>query len=150
MESSDTKELSGLARLRMWATRHAPDREPERRHEALMESAAASGLERAEAEAVYALAQEVGLEPELALLLVSSGVGVVELEELATDPERIGIQQAPPDWVADGSVPVAEARRERRLRLSFRRLRGLLEESGSAADALRRFADEPDVAEGAY
>jgi hypothetical protein len=150
MEFGDVGELRGLAGVHAWAARQPADREPERRHEALMESAAAAGLDRAEAEAIYELAQEVGLEPELALLLVSSGVGVVELEELDSDPEGIGIQQAPPDWVADGSVPVAEARRERRLRLSFRRLRGLLEESGSAADALRRFANEPDVAEGAY
>jgi hypothetical protein len=150
MEIGDIGELRGLARVQAWAAQQSADREPERRHEALMESAAAAGLDRGEAEGIYELAQEVGLEPELALLLVSSGVGVVELKELDSDPEGIGIQQAPPEWVADGSVPVAEARRERRLRLSFRRLRGLLEESGSAPDALRRFANEPDVAEGAY
>ena len=33
---------------------------------------------------------------------------------------------------------------------SFRRLRTLYEEAGSAAEAARRFASEPDVAEGVY
>ncbi|HSJ14758.1 MAG TPA: hypothetical protein VK939_10085 [Longimicrobiales bacterium] len=125
--------------------------EPERRHEVLMERAEArDGMERAEAEAVYALAEEEGLEPELALLLAGSGVGVIELEQPDSDPERLGRQQAPPDWVAEADVPAGEALRERRLRLSFRRLRSLLEETGSASEAVHRLAHEPDVAEGAW
>jgi hypothetical protein len=140
-----------VAAFRRRAEEIARAAEPERRHEVLLDQAVARDrLDPAQAEAVYELALEENLEPEFGLLLAATGVGVVELEALATDPERLGIQQSPPGWVADAGIPPVEARRERRLRLSFRRLRGLLEESGSAAEALRRFANEPDVAEDAY
>lgn len=123
---------------------------PERRHEPLMERSQAWGLERSEAEDVYALAEEEGLEPELGLLLVASGLGVGELAPVERDPEGSGIQQAPPEWVSAGEVPGAVAQRERRLRVSFRRLRACYEATGSAAEAVHRFAAEPDVIEDAY
>lgn len=149
MAYDESAARRGLERLFAWED--GPDGELERRHEVLLDRAVErDGLDREAAEAAYALSLEEGLEPELGLLLAASGVGVVELAKLETDPEGIGSQQSPPEWVAEADLPVSEARRERRLRLSFRRLRSLLEESGSAADALRRFANEPDVAEGAY
>ena len=141
----------GFARLIALTAAAERGGEWERRHEVLMERAEErDGLERPLAEEIYQLAEEEGLEPELALLLAGSGVGVIELEELDTDPERLGIQQAPPDWIGEAGIPVPEARRERRLRLSFRRLRRLLEETGSAMEAVRRFTLEPDVTEHAY
>ena len=123
---------------------------PERRHETLMARADARGLDRPVAEEVYALAADEGLEPELALLLAWSGVGARELEPIERDPSGDGRQQQPPDWVAEGEVPRAEAERERRLRVSFRRFRSHYEAAGSAAQALERFAAEPDVVEDAY
>ena len=123
---------------------------PERRHETLMEWAERWGLDRVEAEEVYALAEEEGLEPELALKLAASGVGAVELEPVSRDPAESGVQAAPPDWVAEGEVPRPVAQRERRLRTSFRRLRTMVERCGSAVEAVERFAAEPDVVEDAY
>lgn len=123
---------------------------PERRHETLMERAETWGLDRPDAESVYALAEQEGLEPELGLLLVATGVGVRELEPVERDPSGPGLQQAPPDWVADAEVSQDDARRERRMRLSFRRLRGHYESSGSAMEAADRFAAEADVIEDAY
>lgn len=123
---------------------------PEHRHETLMERAEAWGLPRTEAEKVYALAEEVGLEPELGLLLRISGVGVTELEPVDAMRSDPGQQQAPPEWVEAVDIAPEEAQRERRLRLTFRRMAGLLAASGSAGEALVRFMAEPDVIEGAY
>jgi hypothetical protein len=123
---------------------------PERRHDTLMERADEWGVARVEAEAVFALAEEEGLDPELGLLLRVSGLGVTELEPITADRVEPGQQQSPPGWVAGADLVPEEAQRERRLRLSFRRLRGLLYPSRSAAEALDRFLSEPDVVEGAY
>lgn len=123
---------------------------PERRHEVLMERAEGWGLARPDAEAVYALAEDTGLEPELALLLLRSGLGVTELEPVTADPAEPGQQQSPPGWVRAADLAPQAAQRERRLRLSFRRLSSLLAGSGSAAEAVERFASAPDVVEGAY
>jgi hypothetical protein len=141
----------GVAVLVAGAAALDRERGAERRHETLMERAAELGLERVEAEAIYALAEEEGLEPALGLLLAGSGVGVQELDELAETLPEVGQQQAPPDWVAITDVAPEEARRERRLRLSFRRLQALLAASGgSAVEAVHRFLREPDVVEDAY
>lgn len=122
----------------------------ERRHETLMERAEDWGVPRVEAEEIYALAEEEGLNPELGLLLLASRLGVTELEPVAVDPVEAGQQQAPPEWVAAADLAPGEAQRERRLRLSFRRLRSLLASSSSAAEAVERFLAEPDVVDGAY
>lgn len=143
-------EQRGLGALRQGVTEVEARGGPERRHETLMERAESRGMDRREAEEVYALALEEGLEPELGLLLAASGVGARELERIERDPSGDGLQQQPPEWVAEGEVPQAEAQRERRLRVSFRRFRSLHEQSGSAAEALERFAAEPDVIEDAY
>jgi len=123
---------------------------PERRHETLMERAEGWGLPRTDAEQAYALAEESGLEPELGLLLRISGVGVTELEPVDALRPDPGQQQAPPEWVEAADVAPEEAQRERRLRLSFRRMAGLLAGSRSAVEAVARFLAEPDVIEGAY
>jgi hypothetical protein len=119
----------------------------ERRHEVLMQEAVTElGLELAEAEQIYALAEEEKLEPVFAFQLVRCGVGVRELEPPAQDAEESAAQEAPPSWLATEAVELDDVALERRLRLSFRRFRGLLEDSGGdALAAARAFMAEPDV-----
>jgi hypothetical protein len=117
----------------------------ERRHEALMEWAETDlGLSREYAEQIYALAEEEDLEPVHAFQLVRSGIGVRELEEPEQDMDE-AVQQAPPEWVAEDAVELANVILERRLRQSFRRLRSHLEESASPTEAITEFLREPDV-----
>jgi len=152
-ESREAEVGGGTGATRLLAGAAAIDHAggPERRHETLMERAQSWGVPRQEAEAVYELADEEGLEPELALLLVGTGVGVLELEVGDPALPEAGRQESPPNWVAVSDVAPAEAERERRLRLSFRRLHSLWAASaGSAAEAARRFLAEPDVVEDAY
>jgi hypothetical protein len=117
----------------------------ERRHEALMEWAERIGLERAYAEALYALAEEEELEPIYAFHLVHCGVGVQELERPQQDTEDVAAQQAPPEWVGTESVELDDIALERRLRATFRRFRTHLAEAGSPAAAADAFLAEPDV-----
>lgn len=118
----------------------------ERRHEELMEWAEEElGLDRGYAEQVYALAEEEELEPIYALLLIRCGVGVRELEPPEQDGDELASQQTPPEWVETEGVELDDVALERRLRASFRRLRSSLEQSESAAAAVRAFLDEADV-----
>ena len=98
------------------------------------------------AEMLYDVAREEGLDPVLAFELVRSGMGVM--------PPREGVENAPdfattdqyrPEWL-EPPVDPDGVLRERTLRLSFRRLRALLEQhTDSAAEAFHAFAREPDV-----
>lgn len=99
-------------------------------------------LSRELAEFVYDLAWEEGLEPAFAFELVGCGVRVCDLDEEGEDVSA-SVQGAP-EWIAD-PTPTAAARRERQLRLSFRRLKRLLDERPTTQDALIAFVDEPDV-----
>lgn len=118
----------------------------ERRHEELMEWAESDlELDRAYAEQIYALANEEDLEPIHAFHLVRSGLGVRELEAPEQDMDEEATQQAPPDWVADDAVELDDVTLERRLRVSFRRLRSHLAESASPAAGVSEFLREPDV-----
>jgi hypothetical protein len=122
------------------------DAATERRHEELMEWAEAElDLERANAEQVYALAEEENLPPVLALLLVHCRVGVLELEVPEQDADEAAHQAAPPDWVETEQVEFDDVALERRLRTTFRRFRARLEESGSPPSAVDAFLLEPDV-----
>jgi hypothetical protein len=120
--------------------------EMERRHEALMAWAEDIGLEREYAEQVYALAEEVELEPIYAFQLVRCGIGVRELEPPEQDADDGAAQQAPPGWVGEESVELDDVRLERRLRATFRRFRTHVAEHGSAVAAVDSFLAEPDVA----
>ncbi len=117
---------------------------PHRREE-ILEEAAAEGMSEALAGELYDVAREEGLDPALAFELVRSGIGVL--------PPRGGVSNAPeqpstdryvPEWLGD-ALPPDELLRERTLRLSFRRLRGMLAEHEEVRDAFRAFVCEPDV-----
>jgi hypothetical protein len=98
------------------------------------------------AEMLYDVARDEGVDPVLAFELVRCGLGVM--------PPSGGVENAPnfattdkyrPEWL-EPPVDPDSMLRERTLRFSFRRLRALLEQhTGSAADAFRAFAREPDV-----
>ena len=99
---------------------------------------------RATLERAYDLAREAGLDPALALELVGCGVSVVELDTEPTVAEEAHSSNAP-DWVAPPSAPTDVLVLERRLRLTFRRLRTLLEREDDLTRAIEAFACEPDV-----
>ncbi len=120
----------------------------ERRRSELVERAVrATGLDWGEAEAVYDLAREEGLDPALAFELLHCHVLVLGPEDVRPAESRDGteLEDRPPEWIAAAPPPAEEARRERRLRGSFRRLRRLLEERGTPEEALLAFVEEPDV-----
>lgn len=104
------------------------------------------GLGREEAEEVYDVAREEGVEPAFAFELVRCGVGVGGFGEA---PDAEAVTTGRPPWL-EGVVPREKAVRERWLRNSFRRLRGLLEEYDSPEEALIEFAQEPDLEEYDY
>lgn len=117
----------------------------QRRRIELVERAVDEGwMERELAEEAYDIAREEGLEPAFGLEIVRCGVAVCD--EPDSELEATSAVKGHPEWLAP-PVPAAEADRERRLRLSFRRLRRLLEERPTPEEALRAYAAEPDVEE---
>jgi hypothetical protein len=114
----------------------------EQRRDALIERAAARGVERAAAEQAYDVAQEEGLAPALALALVIEGIGVRSLRAASADVETS--EAAEPEWIDEPPAP-DQARRERRLRETFRRLRSHVDREPDARGALEAFAREPDL-----
>jgi hypothetical protein len=118
----------------------------ERRHESLMEWAETQlGLEREYAEQVYALAEESGLEPVYAFVLIRCGLGVQELETPEQDAGEQAAQQAPPEWVGEDMVQLEDIALERRLRATFRRLRGHMDEAPTPGAAVDAFLGSEDV-----
>ncbi|MEX1182303.1 MAG: hypothetical protein WEF86_03650 [Gemmatimonadota bacterium] len=118
----------------------------ERRHEALMEWAETElQLDRGYAEQVYTLAEEEELEPVYGFLLIRCGIGVTELEPPDGRDEEESSQQAPPGWVGQETVELDNVGLERRLRSSFRRMRGHLERAATSREAVASFLAEPDV-----
>ncbi|MGH7458237.1 MAG: hypothetical protein ACREKN_04020 [Longimicrobiaceae bacterium] len=120
-------------------------KERERRRSELMDDAEEAGMPLALAEALYDVAREEGLDPDLGFELVRGG--------LAVQPPDGGVVNAPahptvdryrPEWL-EPPAPTDELLRERALRLSFRRFASLVRERGSVEKALRAFAAEPDV-----
>ncbi len=120
----------------------------ERRRSELVERVASeSGLDSAQAELAYDLAREEGVDPALALELLHCGVlvrGPADAEPVTERHDTV-LEEKPPEWLQGPPPPEPEARRERRLRASFRRLRTLLRERGTPEEALVAFAEEPDV-----
>lgn len=117
-----------------------------RRRIDVIQEAVGVGMPDELAEMLYDVAREEGLDPVLAYEIVRAGMGVL--------PPPDGIENAPqfatsdkyrPEWL-ESPVDPDTLLRERTLRFSFRRVRGLLEQhTGDAAAAFRAFAREPDV-----
>lgn len=123
----------------------ADERELVRRRIDVLEEAEAEGISPELAGLLYDVAREEGLDPALGYELVRSGLGVAPppdgLENAAEQPT---IDKYSPLWLTP-PIPPDYLLRERMLRLSFRRLRALLERHERAEDAFAAFAREPDV-----
>jgi hypothetical protein len=121
------------------------ERERAQRRIEILRQAEEDGMPPGLAEMLYDIAREEGVDPALAYELVRSGLGVI--------PPREGVSNATsqpttdkyvPEWLGD-AVPPDDLLRERMLRLSFLRLRSLLRQQEDVGEALRAFANEPDV-----
>ena len=138
-----------LRQLVQRAEEIAADETPRRRVE-LVERARAAGYSIEDADLIYGVAEEEGIDPALAFELVLNGIGVRELTA-PTDDQWVETQvEAPPKWVTEPRTPAADAAQERQLRTTFRRVRSLCEQHGTARAALEAFAEQPDVAEMKY
>ncbi|MGH7460016.1 MAG: hypothetical protein ACREMA_03180 [Longimicrobiales bacterium] len=102
-----------------------------------------SGASLAALDIAYDRALEEGLDPALALEIVGCGVAVIDL----TEPEPVEGTHTlrPPDWVAPVTEPPSEQVLERRMRLTFRRMRAMLEKTSDLESAVERFSNEVDV-----
>jgi hypothetical protein len=117
-----------------------------RRRIDVVQEAVGVGMPDALAEMLYDVAREEGLDPVLAYEIVRSGMGVLPPPEgLENAPQFATSDKYRPEWL-ESPVDPDTLLRERTLRFSFRRVRGLLEQhTGDAAAAFRAFAREPDV-----
>ena len=114
-----------------------------RRREELVELAEEKlSLPREDAEAIYDISREEGLEPALAFELVRSGLAVCLTPETTGDAPVIDTGN--PQWL-EAAPPAEEADWERRLRATLRRMRGLVEKLNDDDAAFAAFVREPDV-----
>jgi hypothetical protein len=119
--------------------------EHERRRIEIMNDADAAGMPPDLADMLYDIAREERLDPSLAFELVRSGLGVAPPPDgVSNAPVQPTTDKYTPEWLG-APIGADELIRERTLRLSFRRLRGLLETHSDPAAAFRAFAREPDV-----
>lgn len=116
-----------------------------RRRIDVIEEAQSVGMSPELAEMLYDIARDEGLDPALGYELVRCGIGVCPPEDgVINAPTQSSSDPYMPEWLAE-PLPTDHILRERMLRLSFRRLRGLLETHDSPDEAIRAFAREPDV-----
>jgi hypothetical protein len=121
------------------------DPERARRLSELVEEAEGDGMPLDLVERLYEVAREEGLDPGLAYELVRCGLGVIPPPEgVSNAAEQPAADRYLPEWMFP-PTPTDSLLRERMLRVSFRRLRALLEEHPEPEDAFRAFAQEPDV-----
>jgi hypothetical protein len=126
------------------------ERATDRRRSEILEEAEESGMSLDLAELLYDVALEEGIDPAIGFDLVRTGLGVA--------PPADGVSNAPSDPMVDKYLPAwmfpaqptDQILRERMLRISFRRLRAMLEEEEHVEDAFSRFAKEPDVGHFGY
>lgn len=103
-----------------------------------------AGHSREYADRIYDVALEEHLDPAIAFDVVLARLGVRELAEAHPDNWAETQVGAPTAWI-EPATPPAEADLERQLRLTFRRLRSLVDQHGSTDTALAAFKREPDV-----
>jgi hypothetical protein len=117
-----------------------------RRRADVVREACEVGMPEELAALMYDVAQEEGLDPVLAFELVRCGLGIFPPEAgLENAPDEPTTDKYRPTWL-EPPIPPDEQLRERTLRVSFRRLRGLLERHADDADAaFRAFGREPDA-----
>ncbi|MGH7467285.1 MAG: hypothetical protein ACRENP_04795 [Longimicrobiales bacterium] len=121
---------------------HVPELERRRAH-LLKGVAERSGVRETVLSEAYDLALEEGLDPVLALELVGCGVGVLDLK--APEPVEEVTTAAAPAWVSPPLAAPDVLALERRMRLTFRRMRGCLEQNQDLEDAIANFCAAPDV-----
>jgi hypothetical protein len=122
---------------------------PRRRVE-LVQLAAQAGYSREEADQIYDLAEEEGVDPTFAFELVLIGIGVRELAPPDNDQWVETQVEAPPFWVGETEPSPDAAARERHMRTTFRRLRRMFEQHVTPLAAVQAFTREPDVADLKY
>ena len=117
-----------------------------RRRIDVIHEAMSVGMSGELAQLLYDVAREEGLDPVLGFELVRCGLGVMPPPEgLDNAPEHATTDKYRPEWL-EPPVDPDTVLRERTLRLSFRRLRAMLQQhTGDAEAAFRAFAREPDV-----
>jgi hypothetical protein len=77
---------------------------------------------------------------------VRSGLGICPPGEgVSNAPSQPTSDKYAPGWLLQPASSPDDLLRERMLRISFRRLRAMLEEHPEPADAMRAFAREPDA-----
>lgn len=124
--------------------------EAERRRSEIMDDADAEGMPPELASLLYDIAQDEGLDPGLAFELVRTGLGVAPpADGVSTASDAPAVDKYLPPWMFPPE-PTDHMLRERMLRVSFRRLRGILGEEEDPDAGLRRFAREPDVGHYGY
>ena len=124
----------------------APAVETAQRRTEVLDEATAGGMPLSLAEQLYDVGREEGLDPALALELVRCGLGICPPDDgVSNAPSQPASDKYAPGWLLQPASPPDDLLRERMLRLSFRRLRALLEQHPQPADAMRAFAREPDV-----
>lgn len=142
----------GSAELVLPRAQDAGDESPEveRRRIEIMEDAEREEMPTELAGLLYDVALDEGLEPGIAFELVRSGLGVIPPPEgVSNASDAPAVDKYLPAWMFPAE-PTDRLLRERMLRVSFRRLRTILEEEPDPAAALSRFANEPDVGHYGY
>ena len=116
----------------------------------ILEEAAQEGIPVELAELLYDVAWDEGLDPAIGFELVRTGLGIAPPADGVTNrSEEPASDKYLPAWIFPPTPP-DEMLRERMLRVSFRRLRALLESEENVDEAFRRFANEPDVGHYGY
>lgn len=124
--------------------------ERERRRCEIVEEAEKSGMSYELAEMLYDIAIDEGIDPAMAYELVRTGLGVVPPDDgVSNAASAPSSDKYYPTWMFPAEPP-DEVLRERMLRVSFRRLRSLLESHPEVDEAFRVFANEPDVGHFGY
>ncbi|MEX2582549.1 MAG: hypothetical protein WD766_04720 [Gemmatimonadota bacterium] len=120
------------------------------RRSSILEEAVEDGVPPELAELLYDIAWEEGLDPAIGYELVRIGLGVAPpADGLSTGGDEPVVDKYLPNWMFPATEPDLLLR-ERMLRVSFRRLRSMLEKEEDVERAFRNFANEPDVGHYGY